>query len=70
MECNEQTELTSKIDRLIDREQDDSYCGVGGQGVEESRKRTHGHGQQCGDCGWEGVIRGLNANGNNTIQFI
>ena len=41
-------------DRLIDRKQDDSYGGwgveLGGGGIEEKGKRTHGHGQQCGDC--------------------
>ena len=27
------------------------------------RKRTHGHGQQCGDCWREGGIRKLNGKG-------
>ena len=32
----------------------------GGGGIEQKGKRTHGRGQQCGDC-WEvGVIRELN----------
>ena len=30
------------------------------------RKRTHGHGPQCGDCWGEGETRGLK--GNETIQ--
>ena len=31
-----------------------------GKGMEQKRKRTHGNGQQCGDCrGWrEGVSGG------------
>ena len=40
-----------------------------GGGVEEKGKRTHGHRQQCGDCWAEGVIRGLNGNGKNTIKI-
>ena len=32
-------------------------------GIEQKGKRTHGHGQQCGECGGEGGIRGLNGNG-------
>ena len=41
---------------------------VRGVGIEQKGKRTHGHGQQCGDC-WgagRGDIRGLN--GNEKIQ--
>ena len=42
-------------DRLIDGEQDNSYEEEGrGGGVEQKGKRTHGHGQQCGDCGVKG----------------
>ena len=40
-------------------------CVVGrleGRGIEQKRKMTHGHGQQCGDC-WGEDIRGLNDNG-------
>ena len=33
-------------------------------------KKTHGHGQQCGDCGGEGSIRRINGNGKNTIIII
>ena len=36
-------------------------AGVGGGGIEQKGRRTHGHGQQCGDQG--GDIRGLNDNG-------
>ena len=30
---------------------------VGGKvrGIEQKEKRTHGHGQQCSECGEEGV---------------
>ena len=41
---------------------------LGGGGIEQKGKRTHGHGQQCGDCG-AGVIWGLNGN-KNTIKII
>ena len=43
--------------------------GVGGGGIEQKRKRTHGHGEQCGDCWGEGGIRGLNGNGKNIIKI-
>ena len=36
--------------------------------MEEKGKRTHRHGQQCGDCGREEDIMGLNGNGKNTIK--
>ena len=29
--------------------------GSGGGDIEQQRKRTYGHGQQCGDCGAFGV---------------
>ena len=32
-------------------------------GIEEKEKRTHGHGQQCGDCWEQAGIRGLTGNG-------
>ena len=32
-------------------------------GIEQKRKKTHGHGQQCGNCQGEGSIKGLNGNG-------
>ena len=31
--------------------------------MEQKGERTHGHGQQCGDCSGEGCIRELNDNG-------
>ena len=37
--------------------------------IEQEGKRTHGHGQQCGDCWGEGVIRELNDNGKNTMKI-
>ena len=56
-ESNEQTELTKQNrDRLIDGEQMTANRGgrqLGGGAIEQKGKRTHGHGQQCGDCwGW------------------
>ena len=41
-----------------------------GRGIEQKGKRTHGHGQQCGDGrGW-GSRRGIHDNGKNTIKII
>ena len=36
--------------------------GVRGGRIEQKRKRTHGHGQQCGDCWGKGITRGLKCN--------
>ena len=36
---------------------------VGGGGIEQKGKRTHRHGQQCGDFLGEGGLRGLNGKG-------
>ena len=36
--------------------------------LEIKGKRTHGHGQQCGDCWEEAGIRGLIGNRKNTIK--
>ena len=33
--------------------------GLGGGGIEQKGKRTHGRGQQCGDCRGHRHIRGL-----------
>ena len=41
---------------------------LGGGGIEHKGKRSHGHGQQCSDCKG-GSIRGLIANGKNTIKI-
>ena len=49
--------MTANVGRLV------------GGGIEQRRKRTHGHGQQCGDCWGQGGIRGLNGNGKNTIKI-
>ena len=43
-------------------------AGVGGGGIEQ-KGRTHGHGQQCGDCCGQRGIRGRNANEENTIKI-
>ena len=42
---------------------------VKGGGIEENGKKTHGHGQQCGDYWGKWGIRGLNGNGKNTIKI-
>ena len=55
----------------MDREQM-TALGVGdmeGLSKKEKKERTHGHGQQCGDClvgAWG--IRRLNGNGKNTVK--
>ena len=41
---------------------------LGGGGMERKGKRTHGQGQQCGDCCELGIIRGINGNGKNAIK--
>ena len=41
----------------------------GGGGIEQRGKRTHEHGQQCGDCGREEDVRELNSNGKKTIKI-
>ena len=43
---------------------------LGGGGIGQKRKMTHGHGQQGGDCWGEGSIRGLNGNRKNIIKII
>ena len=49
-------------DRLIYRHQADSWGGRIEVGrTKQNQKRTHGQGQQCGDCAGEG-IKGLNGN--------
>ena len=49
------------------------FGGVGSR-MEQKRKRTHGHRQQCGDCAGglvevEEGIRGLNDNEKYTIKI-
>ena len=41
---------------------------LGGGGIEQKGKRTHGHGQQCGDCWGEGGIRVLKGNEKKKIN--
>ena len=47
--------------------------GLGGAGIEQKGKgkRTHGHGQQCGDCCMGGGRgrRGLNVKEKNIIKI-
>ena len=43
---------------------------LGGGGIKQKGERTHGHGQQCGDCRGERGIRALNGNEKNTIKII
>ena len=42
---------------------------VEGGGIEQKGKRTHGHGQLCGDCSVEGSTKELKGNGKNTIKI-
>ena len=35
---------------------------LGSGGIEQKGKRTHGHGQQCGDCRGQSV-KGIDGNG-------
>ena len=39
------------------------------EGLGEKEKKTHGQGQQRGDCWEEGGPMGLNHNGKNGIRF-
>ena len=57
MESNEQTELTSKIETDSDREQMTAmgWGRLGGRGIKQKGKRTHGHGQQHGDYRGDGI---------------
>ena len=51
VESNEQTELTKKMG--VDSQVERRWTALGGLGIEglsKNGKRTHGHGQQCGDC--------------------
>ena len=65
MESNEQIELTRKMgtDSYMESRMTAKWWGVRGGGTEQKGKRTHGHGQQCGDYWGEEEIRGLNGNG-------
>ena len=73
MELNEQTELTSKPEpdsEMKNRRQLLGWGSLGSGGTEQNGKRTHGHGQQCGDFWEERGIRGLNDNRLNIIMII
>ena len=46
-------------------------AGVGwleGGGIEQKGKRTHGYGQQCGDCCGEAAIGRITGNGKTMIK--
>ena len=65
MGSNQQTELTSKIETdLMMESRMTAKLGrrLGVEGLEKKGKRTHGHGQQWGDCGGD-TVRGLSGNG-------
>ena len=40
-----------------------------GGGIKQEGKRTHRHGQQCGDFWGDESIRGLKGNGKNTMKI-
>ena len=66
MESNEHTELTGKTETDSEMESGWQLVRVGGRFKggrnEQKGKKTHGHGQQCGDCEGAESIRGLNSN--------
>ena len=71
MESNEQTELTSKIekDSSIETRMTALGRGLGSGRIEQEGKRTHGRGQECGDCwrrGYKGTKRQCQ---KNTIKI-
>ena len=70
MESSEHTELTSKIEtdsQIESRLTAKGWGWLGGEGMEQKGKWTHG--QQCHDCRGEEGIRGLYANGKNTMKI-
>ena len=42
---------------------------LGGRGIGQKGRRTHGHGLQCGDCWEDWGIRGLKGNEKNIIKI-
>ena len=71
MESNEQTELTSKIEKDSEIESRMTAIEEVRRWSDQSkRKRTHGHGHQCGDCRGKWGIRQINGNGKNTIKIV
>ena len=62
------TKWTSR-DRLIDSGMTAIGGGwLGGGGMQQKGKRTHGHWQQCGDCSEGGGIREINGNGKIQLK--
>ena len=55
--------LTSKIDSGTESMTVIGVWRLGYGGIKQNGKRTHGHGQHCGECRGRGRIRGLNGNG-------
>ena len=49
---------------------ENSWVVVGGGRIEQKGKRTHGLGQQCGNCLGGGGIKILNGNGKKPQDFI
>ena len=41
---------------------------LGGGGIEQQGKGTHGHGRQCGDCWGERGVKGQNGNGKIQLK--
>ena len=58
-------------DRLIDGEQMTASGGgmLQGGGIQQKGKSTHGHGQQCGDCGGEEIKGTKRSWGKNIIKI-
>ena len=46
------------------------WGGIGNRGIEQNGERTHGHGQQWGDCWGKRGMRRLNGNGKSTVKII
>ena len=72
MESNDQTELTSEIgtnSQIESRLAAIDGWMLAGERIEQKGKRTHGHGQQRGDCRRERDIRGLHGNGKIQIKI-
>ena len=67
MDSSEKTKLRNKIETDSQMESRLTAMGrqVEGGGTEQKGKRTHGHGQQCGDLAEKGdeSIRRINGNG-------
>ena len=57
VESNEQTKLTRKMgtDSQVENRMSARGGRLADRGIEQKRKGTHGHGQQCGDCWGRGI---------------